>query len=69
MVPKATPEAILGRLEKACAAAAKEPAFAQAMKVQGTDVRYLDRKAYAAFLKKNDALNKDISKDLGLLKR
>jgi hypothetical protein len=32
-------------------------------------VRYLDRKAYAEFLKKNDALNKDISRDLGLLKR
>jgi hypothetical protein len=32
-------------------------------------VRYLDRKGFAEFLKKNDALNKDIAKDLGLLKR
>jgi tripartite-type tricarboxylate transporter receptor subunit TctC len=69
MAPKGTPAAVLGRLESACASAAKESAFAQAMKVQGTDVRYLDRKAYAEFLKKNDALNKDISRDLGLLKR
>ena len=69
MVPKGTPAPVLERLEKACAAAAKEPTFAQAMNVQGTDVRYLDRKGYTEFLKKNDALNKDISRDLGLLKR
>ena len=30
------------------------------MKLQGTDVRYLDRKAYARWLKKNDDLNKTI---------
>ena len=69
MVPKGTPPDVITKLEAACAAAAKEPAFAQAMKVQGTDVRYLGRAAYTEFLKKNDALNKDISKDLGLLKR
>jgi tripartite-type tricarboxylate transporter receptor subunit TctC len=68
-VPKGTPNDVVAKLDSACGAAAKEPAFAQAMKVQGTDVRYLDRKAYAEFLKKNDALNKQISADLGLLKR
>ena len=37
--------------------------------MQGTDVSYLDRKAYAEFLKENDELNKELAKDLGLLKR
>jgi hypothetical protein len=39
------------------------------MKKQGTEVRYLDRKGYAEYLQKLDALNKDIARDLGLLKR
>ena len=39
------------------------------MRKQGTDVRYLDRKTYAEFLKQNDAINKDLSRELGLLKR
>ena len=69
MVPKGTPNDIVVKLESSCAAAAKDPSFAQAMKLQGTDVRYLDRKGFAEFLKSNDALNKDIAKDLGLLKR
>ena len=58
MVPKGTPADVLAKLESACAAAAKEPAFADSMKKQGTDVRYLDRKSYAEFLKQNDELNK-----------
>ena len=69
MAPKGTPADVLAKLESACAAAAKEPAFADAMKKQGTDVRYMDRKAYAAWLKQNDELNKTLAKDLGLLKR
>lgn len=69
VVPKGTPNDIVVKLESSCAAAAKDPSFAQAMKLQGTDVRYLDRKGFAGFLKSNDALNKDIAKDLGLLKR
>src|SRR5512145_498417 len=69
MAPKGTPADVLAKLESACAAAAKEPAFAEAMKKQGTDVRYLDRKAYAAWLKQTDELNRTIAKDLGLLKR
>ena len=48
---------------------AKEAAFAESMKKQATDVRFLDRKAYAAWLKQNDDLNLQLSKDLGLLKR
>ena len=39
------------------------------MKKQATDVRYLDREAYASWLKENDELNQDLAKDLGLLKR
>lgn len=69
MVPKGTPADIQAKLESSCATAAKDPAFAASMKAQGTDVHYLDRKGYADFLKKNDALNKNLSRDLGLLKR
>jgi tripartite-type tricarboxylate transporter receptor subunit TctC len=69
LAPKGTPGDVLAKLEKSCAAAAKEPAFAEAMAKQGTDVRYMGRKQYAAWLKKNDDLNKKLAKDLGLLKR
>jgi tripartite-type tricarboxylate transporter receptor subunit TctC len=69
MAPKGTPADVLAKLEGACAQAVKDPAFAESMKKQGTEVRYLDRKAYAEFLKKLDVLNKDLSRDLGLLKR
>ena len=69
MAPKGTPEEVLAKLEASCAAATKEPAFAEAMKKQATDVRALGRKAYADWLKRNDELNKAVTKDLGLLKR
>jgi len=69
MVPKGTPADAIAKLETACAAAAKEPAFAEAMKKQATDVRYMGRKQYADWLKSNDDLNKALAKDLGLLKR
>ncbi len=69
MAPKGTPAAVLAKLESACAQATREPAFAEAMKLQGTAVRYLDRKGYAAWLKQTDDENRNISKDLGLLKR
>jgi tripartite-type tricarboxylate transporter receptor subunit TctC len=69
MAPKGTPADVIAKLGAACAAAAKEPAFAEAMKKQGTDVRYMDRAAYSAWLKKNDDLNRQLAKDLGLSKR
>ncbi len=69
MVPKGTPADVIAKLGSSCAAAAKEPEFAQAMKLQGTDVRYLDRAAYAKWLKETDDLNRNLAKDLGLLKR
>ena len=69
LAPKGTPADILTKLEGACAQASKDPAFAASMKSQGTDVRYLDRKGYAEFLKQNDVLNKDLSRELGILKR
>ncbi|MBE0625951.1 MAG: tripartite tricarboxylate transporter substrate binding protein [Burkholderiales bacterium] len=69
LVPKGTPNDILTKLEGACAQASKDPAFSESMRKQGTDVRYLDRKAYADFLKENDTLNKDLARELGLLKR
>jgi tripartite-type tricarboxylate transporter receptor subunit TctC len=69
VVPKGTPPDVIAKLGAACAAAAKEPAFADAMHKQGTLVRYMDRAAYAAWLKQNDELNHGLAKDLGLLKR
>ncbi len=69
MAPKGTPADVLARLEGACTQAINDPAFADSMKKQGTDVRYLDRKGYAEYLQKLDALNKDLARDLGLLKR
>ncbi len=69
MVPKKTPTDVINKLEAACTVAVKDPAFDEAMKKQGTSVRYMDRKAFGAFLEKNDALNRDLAKDLGLMKR
>jgi tripartite-type tricarboxylate transporter receptor subunit TctC len=69
MVPKGTPAPVIAKLESACAAAVKEPGFAEAMKKQGTDVRYMDRATYAAWLKRNDELNRNLAKELGLYKR
>ncbi|HVF63440.1 MAG TPA: tripartite tricarboxylate transporter substrate binding protein [Casimicrobiaceae bacterium] len=69
MVPKGTPKDVTSKLGSACAAAAKEAAFADAMKQQGTVVQFLDAGAYTDFLKNNDALNKGLAKDLGMLKR
>jgi len=69
LVPKGTPAEAQAKLGAACAAAIKEPGFVDAMKQQGTLVHYLDAKAYADFLKENDALNKGLAKDLGMLKR
>ncbi len=69
LAPKGTPADVIAKLESSCAAAAKEPAFAEAMKKQATDVRYMGRKQYADWLKGNDELNKTLAKELGLLKR
>ncbi|HXG15584.1 MAG TPA: tripartite tricarboxylate transporter substrate binding protein [Calidithermus sp.] len=69
MAPKGTPGDILARLEEACRKATSEPKFAEDMARQGTLVKFLDRKAYAEFLKKNDELNRTLARELGLLKR
>jgi tripartite-type tricarboxylate transporter receptor subunit TctC len=69
MVQKGASPEVIQKLSAACAAAAKEPEFAQAMKLQGTDVRYMDRAAYGKWLKQNDDLNKKLAQDLGLFKR
>ncbi len=69
VAPKGTPADVMAKLEAACAGAAKDPAFATQMKKHGTVVRYLDAKGYVDFLKGNDALNKALAKDLGMLKR
>ena len=69
MAPKGTPADILAKLGSACGSATKEPEFAKAMQLQGTDVRYLGRAEYAKWLKETDDLNRTLAKDLGLLKR
>jgi len=69
MVPKGTPPDVIAKLGSACAASAKEPDFSKAMRLQGTDVRYMERAAYGKWLKQADDENRTIAKDLGLLKR
>ncbi len=69
LAPKGTPNDILTKLDSACGQASQDPAFAASMKSQGTDVHYLDRRAYALFLKRDDQINKDLSRELGILKR
>lgn len=69
VAPKGTPPDIMAKLDAACTAAAREPGFADAMKAQGTIVSHRRSKDYVEFLKRNDVLNKDLSRDLGMLKR
>jgi tripartite-type tricarboxylate transporter receptor subunit TctC len=69
LAPKGTPNDVLAKLESSCAAAAKDAGFADSMRKQATEVKFLDRKGYAKWLKDADEMNKSLSKDLGLLKR
>jgi len=69
VAPKGTPADVMAKLGAACAGAATNSAFAEQMKKHGTIVHYLDAKGYTAFLQKNDAVNKQLAKELGLLKR
>ena len=69
LAPKGTSRDALEKLRAACAAGAKDPGFPAQMKKHGTLVRYLDHNAYSAFLRRNDTLNKDLAKELGMLKR
>lgn len=69
LVPKGTPAPVKAKLGDACEKAAKEPEFANAMKLQGTSVKYLNAADYGKFLDKIDADNKAIMADLGLMKK
>ena len=69
VAPKGTPGAVLAKLEAACAATVKEPAFTESMQKQATAVRYMGRRDYAQWLRANDELNKNLAKELGLSKR
>lgn len=69
LAPKGTPADVMGKLIKACSAAAKETAFADAMKAQGTVVNLLPGNEYTEFLKRNDTINRDVASDLGMLKK
>jgi tripartite-type tricarboxylate transporter receptor subunit TctC len=69
VVPKGTPAPVRAKLEEACTKATKEPSFAQAMKLQGTRVAFLNATDYAKFLAKIDSENKIVMTDLGLIKK
>jgi tripartite-type tricarboxylate transporter receptor subunit TctC len=69
MVPKNTPADVVAKVEGACQKATAEAKFAEDMAKQGTFVSFRDRKAYAAFLKENDDLNRQLAADLGLSKK
>jgi len=66
---KGTPEDILVKLEDAFAKAAKDPGFKKEMEKFGTDVLFMDRKGYADFLKRNDAVNAEIANILGFKRK
>ena len=69
LAPKGTPAPVLAKLRSACAAATKEKAFADAMTAQGTEVHYLGANDYTAFLRRDDKVNHDLAKTLGMAKR
>ena len=69
LVPKGTPAPVRAKLEEGCTKATKEPSFAQAMKVQGTSVAFLNANDYGQFLARIDAENKVVMTDLGLIKK
>ncbi|MBI3078843.1 MAG: tripartite tricarboxylate transporter substrate binding protein [Deltaproteobacteria bacterium] len=69
IAPKGTPEEALQKLEAACGTVAKDRGFAEAMEKMGSDVVFLNRKAYAEFLKKNDVLNAEVAKALGFRRK
>ena len=68
-VPKGTPAPVRAKLEDGCAKATREPSFAQAMKLQGTRVAFLNAADYAQFLTRIDGESKTIMTDLGLIKK
>lgn len=69
LAPRGTPEEALVKLGAAFEKVAKDPAFKEAMAKQGTDVKFLGRKAYAEFLQKNDADNAEVAAALGFSRR
>src|SRR4051812_16666379 len=69
LVPKGTPAPVRAKLEEGCARATKEQSFADAMKLQGTRVAFLNANDYGQFLAKIDNESKIIMTDLGLIKK
>ena len=69
LVPKGTPADVRAKLDEACAKATAEPEYAEALRLQGTRVAYLNAKDYGEFLDKLDADNKAIMTELGLAKK
>ena len=69
VAPKGTPQGALAKLEEAAGKAAKDPAVIESMKKQGTLIEFLNRKAYADFLQKEDKVNADLAQALGYKKK
>jgi tripartite-type tricarboxylate transporter receptor subunit TctC len=69
LVPKGTPAPVRAKLEEACERATREVSFAQAMKLQGTRVAFMNGKDYGVFLDKIDSENKMVMAELGLMKK
>jgi tripartite-type tricarboxylate transporter receptor subunit TctC len=69
VVPRGTPEAAVVRLEEVCWKVARDPAFVDAMKKQGTDVNFLGRHAYAEFMARQDALTAEVAQGLGFKRK
>jgi len=69
VAPKGTPADVLAKLRSACGKAAAEPGLGDALKKQGTLVRYLDDRGYAKFFQVNDTESKEVARELGMLKR
>ena len=65
MVPKGTPADVIGKLGSSCAAAAKAVRAGH----EAAGHRRAHGPQHASWLKQNDDLNRNLAKDLGLLKR
>lgn len=69
VAPRGTPEPVLARLEEACTKISRDATLAEALKSQGTNVRFLNRKDYTVFFRRNDVLTRNVAEALGYRRR